>query len=190
MANTSTTTTTKSFGDRTFVGIGNLIRLLPTGTVFMYQFLSPLLTNYGQCNTMNKYLTGALLAVCGFSCCFSCFTDSYTGSDGKVYYGLATKNGLWSFSDPNASAMNLSACKLQLGDFVHAFFSLAVFGVMGLMDPNTVDCYYPSLESNQKVLLMSVPAGVGALSSTVFSVFPNRRHGIGYPATQTSDTSN
>ncbi|XP_068661138.1 protein DMP2 [Aristolochia californica] len=174
--------TQKSMGDRTLTGVGNLIKLLPTGTVFIYQFLSPLLTNYGHCSTINKYLTGALLLISGFSCCFSSFTDSYTGSDGRIYYGIATVKGLWAFSDANAKSLDLSKYKLQLGDFVHAFFSLFVFAVLGVLDPNTVGCYYPSLETSQKTLLMSLPAAVGAVSSSVFMVFPNKRHGIGYPS--------
>ncbi|KAG9457490.1 hypothetical protein H6P81_001998 [Aristolochia fimbriata] len=181
-ASSSSNTTKRGVGGTTLTGVGNLIKLLPTGTVFMYQFLSPLLTNYGHCGVVNKYLTGALLLVSGFSCCFASFTDSYTGIDGTVYYGVATAKGLWSFSgDPNGKSVDLSRYRLRVGDFVHAFFSLVVFAVLGLMDPNTVECYYPSLGSSQKTVLMSLPAAVGAISSSVFVVFPCKRHGIGYP---------
>ncbi|XXG54345.1 hypothetical protein AAC387_Pa03g2252 [Persea americana] len=56
--------------------------------------------------------------------------------------------------------------------------------VVALFDSNTVGCYYSSFETEQKALLMALPPVVGAISSTVFVVFPNTRHGIGYPATQ------
>ncbi|XP_077243577.1 transmembrane protein, putative (DUF679 domain membrane protein 2) [Tasmannia lanceolata] len=182
-------TTQQSIGDKTFTGLGNLIRLLPTGTVFIFQFLSPLLTNNGECNTINKYLTGVLLLLSGFSCCFASFTDSYTGTDGRFHYAIVTKNGLWPFSDSESKSMDFSKYKLQFGDFVHSFFSLIVFGVVAILDTNTVSCYFPSMESSQKTLLMALPPSVGALSSFVFMVFPNKRHGIGYPTTQTTDES-
>ncbi|KAK9146793.1 hypothetical protein Sjap_006696 [Stephania japonica] len=173
--------TQEGIGDRTINGVGSLIRVLPTGTVFLFQFLSPVLTNNGQCHTVNKYLTGTLVGLCGLSCFFSSFTDSFTDSDGVTHYGIATKNGLW----PKPSdSKDLSSYKLRAGDFVHAFFSLLVFGVLVLLDPNTLDCYYPSFESTQKMLLMALPPVVGTISSTVFVLFPNNRHGIGYPASQ------
>lgn len=179
---------TQTLGDKAFEGVASLIKLLPTGTVFLFQFLSPVLTNNGRCDPINKYLTGALLFVSGLSCVFSCFTDSYTGKDGRIRYGLVTNKGLWAFSDPNAKSMDLSRYKLQLGDFARALLALIVFGVVALLDPNTVGCYYSMAASEQKALLMALPPAVGAIASTVFVVFPNSRHGIGYPATAAAAT--
>ncbi|KAG6431131.1 hypothetical protein SASPL_109206 [Salvia splendens] len=167
----------------TLAGFGNLIKLLPTGTVFAFQFLNPVLTNNGQCHLIHKYLTSFLIAACGASCCFSSFTDSYTDSEGNVHYGVATTNGLWPSPD---SSVDLSSYKLRFGDFVHGFFSLVVFAVVSLLDPNTVDCFYPSFESTQKALLMAMPPVIGTVSAAVFVMFPNNRHGIGYPYTQAS----
>ncbi|KAI8566143.1 hypothetical protein RHMOL_Rhmol02G0016700 [Rhododendron molle] len=72
-------------------GLGKLIKVLPTGTVFLFHFLSPVLTNNGDCkNNINKYyLSIALLGVCGLSCFFSTFTDSYEDSNGITHYGFA-----------------------------------------------------------------------------------------------------
>lgn len=165
--------------DKTLNGLGNLIRLLPTGTVFIYQFLNPILTNNGHCNIINKYLSGILIALCGFSCGFSCFTDSYTDNDGSTRYGIATMKGLW----PTSSSVDTSSYKIGVGDFVHAFFTMVVFGVVTILDRNTVDCFFPAFESTQKMLIMVLPPAVGAISSVVFMVFPNKRHGIGYPPT-------
>ncbi|KAJ6771057.1 PROTEIN DMP3 [Salix koriyanagi] len=93
-----------SLPQKTFSGVGNLIKLLPTGTVFLFQFLNPVVTNNGSCHAVNKYLSGILIGLCGFSCCFSCFTDSYKGSDGLTHYGIATmKRALaifWVFRGP------------------------------------------------------------------------------------------
>uniref|UniRef100_A0A5B7CBM2 DUF679 domain membrane protein 2 n=1 Tax=Davidia involucrata TaxID=16924 RepID=A0A5B7CBM2_DAVIN len=176
--------TAKSVREKTFTGVGNLIKLLPSGTVFLFQFLNPLLTNNGKCHTINKYLSGILIGVCGFSCCFSSFTDSYTGSDGNTHYGVATVKGLW--PSKNSGSVDLSSYKLRFSDFVHALFSLVVFAVVALLDTNTVECLYPSFESSEKVLLMVLPPLIGAISSSVFVLFPNKRHGIGYPSTQSS----
>ncbi|KAF8027842.1 hypothetical protein BT93_E0693 [Corymbia citriodora subsp. variegata] len=174
--------------DATFASLGNLIKLLPTGTVFMFQFLNPLLTNNGHCHTFNKYLSGLLIGACGFSCAFSCFTDSFTGSDSLTHYGIATAKGLWPVSAEYSGRVDLSKYKLRAGDFVHALLSTMVFAVVSLLDPNTVDCFYSSFESKQKVLLMALPPVIGAASSAVFMAFPNKRHGIGYPFS--SDKSN
>ncbi|GAV63363.1 DUF679 domain-containing protein [Cephalotus follicularis] len=178
---------TKSIKDKTFNGVSNLIRVLPTGTVFMFQFLGPVLTNNGHCNTLHKYLTGILLSLCGVSCAFSCFTDSYTDSNGIVRYGIATIKGLYPHTD--SGSVNLSSYKLRFGDFVHAFFAVIVFAALALLDTNTVGCFKPSFESNQKTLLMVLPPVIGAVSATVFMLFPNKRHGIGYSSTSTSTST-
>ncbi|KAA8527520.1 hypothetical protein F0562_034765 [Nyssa sinensis] len=113
--------------------------------------------------------------------------DSYTDDDGKTHYGIATMKGLWPSKDSRSK--DLSSYKLRFGDFVHAFFSLVVFAVVSLLDSNTVQCFYPSFESSEKVLLMVLPPVIGAVSSSVFVMFPNKRHGIGYPSSQSSKDS-
>ncbi|GFZ21869.1 transmembrane protein, putative [Actinidia rufa] len=180
-------TSGESMGYKTLTGFGNLIKMLPTGTVFLYQFLNPVLTNNGKCHVTNKYMSGALIGLCGLSCCFSSFTDSYIGTDGMTHYGVATFKGIW--PTKRSGSANTSSYKIRFGDFVHAMFSLIVFGVLSLLDSNTVDCFYPSFESNQKVLLMALPPAIGAVSSAVFVLFPNTRHGIGYPPSS-SQSSN
>ncbi|XP_059648511.1 protein DMP2-like [Cornus florida] len=182
MAKASSSSNSSSMTDKTLTGVGNLIKLLPTGTVFLFQFLNPVLTNNGKCHTVNKYLSGTLIALSGFSCCFSSFTDSYTDSNGDTHYGIATAKGLW----PSEGSVDLSKYKLRFADFVHAFFSLIVFAMVGLLDSNTVECFYPSFESNEKVLLMVLPPVIGAVSGSVFMIFPNKRHGIGYPSSTQS----
>ncbi|XP_019180315.1 PREDICTED: uncharacterized protein LOC109175506 [Ipomoea nil] len=174
----------KSIQEKTLTGVGNLIRLLPTGTVFIFQFLNPVLTNNGQCAAVNKWLSAALIAICGFSCGFSSFTDSYTDDQGQTHYAVATAKGLW--PSPGDGG-DWSAFRIRLGDFVHAAFTMLVFGALVLLDRNTVDCYYPAFESTQKVLLMVLPPVIGAVSGSVFMIFPNRRHGIGYPQEQVDD---
>lgn len=172
--------------DRALTGISNLIKLLPTGTVFVFQFLNPVLTNNGHCAVINKYLSGILIGLCGLSCAFSCFTDSYTTSDGFIHYGVATFKGMWPKAE---TGIDLSSYKIRVGDFVHALFSILVFAVVSLLDPNTVQCFYPMFGESQKVLLMVLPTVIGAISSTLFVTFPNKRHGIGYTYSSSSAPS-
>ncbi|KAG0466306.1 hypothetical protein HPP92_017886 [Vanilla planifolia] len=168
--------------DRAFQSLGDLIKLLPSGTVFLFQFLAPLLSNDGRCpSAANKWLLATLLTACGLSCCFSSFTDSYVADDGRVYYGIATRRGLWSFSDPAAASRDLSAYRLKVGDFAHAFLTLVVFAAVALLDSDTVRCFYPAAEAEAGILLSVLPPVVGGLATSMFVMFPNERHGIGYP---------
>ncbi|GMI72094.1 DUF679 domain membrane protein 2, Arabidopsis thaliana DUF679 domain membrane protein 2 [Hibiscus trionum] len=168
--------------NKTFPSWGNIIRLLPTGTVFMFQFLNPILTSNGHCGLIGMVLTSILIGICGFSCAFACFTDSYRDGDGMVHYGITTATGLW--PSPCSNSINLSKYKLRVGDFVHAFFSVMVFAVLSMLDSYTMLCFHrPFFESTQKVLLVVLPSVIGSVSCAIFMVFPNTRHGIGYHPT-------
>ncbi|KAL3505819.1 hypothetical protein ACH5RR_031201 [Cinchona calisaya] len=173
--------TQQSSTDSPFTGFGNLIRLLPTGTVFLYHFLNPILSDNGNCSTANKYISSVLLAICGLSCFFSTFTDSYKDDRGNIQYGIATFKGFWPNSSDasNNSSVDLKSYRIQVGDFVHAILSLTVFCAVSLLDTYTVRCFYPSFESSQKALLMALPPVIGSFASTVFAAFPCKRHGIG-----------
>ncbi|CAL1397038.1 unnamed protein product [Linum trigynum] len=176
----------RSTQDRVYSGLGNMIKMLPTGTVFMFQFLNPVLSNNGKChNAVNKYLVGALLVVCGFNCCFASFTDSYVDGNGMIHYGVATFKGFWPTS--GSGGRDFSGYRVRVGDFFHAFLSLVVFAVVSLLDGNTVSCFYPAFESQEKVLLMALPPVIGVVSSAVFAIFPNKRRGIGYPPASDED---
>jgi hypothetical protein len=183
------TTRSVSVADRALRGVADLIKLLPSGTVFLFQFLSPLVTNNGHCAAFNKVLSGTLVALCGAFCAFSSFTDSYVGSDGRVYYGVVTRRGLRTFTpDPDAAARDLSAYRLRAGDFVHAALSLLVFATLALLDADTVACLYPALELSERTMMAVLPPVVGGVAGYVFMVFPNNRHGVGYqPTTATED---
>ncbi|KAJ4815535.1 hypothetical protein LUZ62_028101 [Rhynchospora pubera] len=138
--------------DKALKGAGNVVKLLPTGTGYAFQFLAPLLTN-----------------------------RTYVGIDKKLHYGIATWTGLWPLFDKNASALDFSSYKLKVRDFVHSFLALAVLAVLALLDTDSVSCFWPSMLNSQRILLKILPTVVGVLSTVVFMVFPNKRHGIGYP---------
>lgn len=171
--------------DTTFGSIGDVLKLLPTSTVIVYEVLNPIVTNAGACGVGNRAATAVLLALCAASCAFSAFTDSYAGADGKPRYGLVTARGLLPFAaggGDDGTGRDFSRYRLRLADFAHAAFSVVVFAAVALLaDANTVACFYPALRAQQKQLVMALPVVIGALASGFFVVFPSRRHGIGYP---------
>ena len=127
--------TSEPMANKSLTGLESLLKLLPTGTLFIYLLLNPVLTNDGECSTSNKVMSSILIALCSFSCVFSCFTDSFKGTDGSRKYGIVTRKGLWTYADPGS--MDLSKYKLRIADFVHAGFVVAVFGTLVLLDANT-----------------------------------------------------
>lgn len=76
--------------------------------------------------------------------------------------------------------MDLSAYKLRAGDFAHAIFSVLVFGALVVLDSDTMQCFVPSFAAADKLLVQVLPPVVGVVSSGVFVMFHNTRHGIGY----------
>jgi len=192
-AEATTITTTKStletLLDNVFSSSANLIKLLPTTTVLIFQVLSPTLTNGGTCYTSNKYLTGFLLGLCAFLSAFSCFTDSYRTSSGTLYYGIATATGLWTLNSQINKTVNLSSYNLTVLDFVHSALTVVVFGAVALMNSNIVNCYYSDVRADAKQLVTNLPLVAGFVGSALFLVFPTTRHGIGYASSTTTTTT-
>ncbi|KAL4284613.1 hypothetical protein GQ457_16G030370 [Hibiscus cannabinus] len=183
---TTASSSSTSFTGKLFDTWGNIIKLLPTAAVFVYQFLNPVVTNNGDCGIIvRKVVEIVLIGLCCFFCAFACFTDSYRDRIGVVHYGIATVSGIW--PAPVLDSVDVSIYKLKFGDFVHAFFSVVMFAAFSLMESDTVKCLYPHLEIVNKVLLMVVPPALGAITGVVFMVFPYTRHGIGFPPIMSED---
>ncbi|KAJ1697665.1 hypothetical protein LUZ63_006177 [Rhynchospora breviuscula] len=162
--------------DKALKGARNVVKLLPTGTAYAFQFLAPLPTNRGHCHTYNKVFTIFLLLICSFVCFFSSFTDSYVGIDKKLHYGIATWTGLWPLFDKNASALEFSSYKLKVRDFVHSFLALAVLiSSSCCASTDTVSCFCPSMLNSRRVLLKILPTVVGVLSSACVHGFPQQK---------------
>ncbi|KAK7246909.1 hypothetical protein RIF29_41780 [Crotalaria pallida] len=174
---------------QTLTSTANLANLLPTGTLLAFQLLTPVFTNNGACDSVTRPLTTILILLLAFSCFLACFTDTVKGSDGKVYSGLATFNGiwLWDYYYPDATLSSelpdLRKYKVRFIDWVHGVLSVMVFGAVAMKDKNLVRCYYPSAEHETQEVLDIVPVGIGLICSLLFVVFPTTRHGIGYPLT-------
>ncbi|CAK7340799.1 unnamed protein product [Dovyalis caffra] len=174
-------------GRKSLVPEANLANLLPTGTVLAAEALIPSFTNNGECAPANKYLTLGLIICCSLACFLSSFTDSFIGKDEKIYYGIATYNGLRLFNDIDGNdgageeeKEKTKAFSITFIDFVHAFTSLIVFMVFALSNSDVQNCFFPKAGPNDKALIMNLPLGAGVLASFLFVLFPTRRRGIGY----------
>ncbi|KAL2231290.1 uncharacterized protein LOC105172799 [Sesamum indicum] len=177
---------------KTLASAANLANLLPTGTVLAFRTLIPSFSNKGMCEVSNRCLTTGLIAFCAVICFFSSFTDSFTDSDGKLYYGIATFKGLYIFNsttdhdedeekmDYNSSTMDLSKFRISLIDFVHAFVSLLVFLVFAFSDSDVQSCFFAVGGADLDVLVVNLPLAAGVFSSFLFMIFPTTRRGIGY----------
>jgi hypothetical protein len=179
-----------TMADKVMTSAANLAQLLPTGTVLAYQALSPSFTRHGvDCTASNQWLTAALVGVlAGLSLLLS-FTDSVVGTDGRLYYGVATPRG---FNVFNLSGQEeglqwapgqLRRLRLRPLDYVHAIFAAVVFLTVAFSDVGLQRCFFPHAGANTSELLKNLPLGTAFLSSFVFLIFPTTRKGIGYSDT-------
>ncbi|PQQ14581.1 uncharacterized protein Pyn_28778 [Prunus yedoensis var. nudiflora] len=171
---------------QTLTSTANLANLLPTGTLLAFQLLTPIFTSNGSCDSATRPMTLILLLLFALWCFVASLTDSVKASDGQVYYGLATTKGLFLFDYPDASGSglpDLSKYKIRFMDLIHSVLSVFVFGAVALRDKNVVGCFYPMPGHETQEVLNIVPVGIGLICSSLFVVFPTKRHGIGYPLT-------
>ncbi|RDX57610.1 Protein DMP4, partial [Mucuna pruriens] len=167
---------------QTFQSTAHLANLLPTGTVLSFQLLSPIVTNQGNCDPVSKSMTATLVALCGASCFFLCFTDSFRDDKGNVCYGLATFKGLWVIDGSTTLPPQLATkFRLRFIDFMHAVMSILVFAAVALFDQNVVNCFFPSPSNETREILTVLPVAIGIFCSMLFVAFPTHRHGIGFP---------
>ncbi|KAJ3681475.1 hypothetical protein LUZ60_015964 [Juncus effusus] len=163
----------------------HLANLLPTGTLLAFQILTPLFTRNGSCDQITQLLTRGLLAVLGLTCLLASFTDSWRApQDSQVYYGFITTRGMWLFQYPDDYPVpDLSKYKLKFIDMVHAVLSMLVFCTVALRDKNVISCFDPNPSQEAQEILDIIPLSIGFVCSLLYSVFPYKRHGIGYPVT-------
>ncbi|KAL6139287.1 hypothetical protein ACLB2K_064564 [Fragaria x ananassa] len=139
--------------------------------------------------TLNlKDLVALVMLACFLVCFLSSFTDSLqNGKDSKVYYGIATCNGLHIFNheDPEiekkALGDKLKDMKIIKVDYLHAFLSVFVFLIFACSSLEVQTCYFPAEIRDQMEYSMVIYLAlvVGLLSSFLFACFPTNRRGIG-----------
>lgn len=179
------------YAHKALPGSANLSNLLPTGTVFAFQAIIPSFSNNGKCETIHKYMTLGVIIVCSLACFISSFTDSFVGKDGKLYYGIATINGLWVFNDDDDDDLDLEKnqeeaekilkkYRLTAIDFIHACCSLTLFLVLACSSFNVQGCFFPEPGPNGNALMTNLPLAAGIFASGLFMLFPTKRRGFGY----------
>ncbi|XP_061344085.1 protein DMP2-like [Gastrolobium bilobum] len=75
-------------------GTARLNVLLPIVTTLAFSIFAPILTNDGECSTLNRLLMGTFLFILAVSCVLFTFTDAFRR---QVYYKVATFRGIWTF---------------------------------------------------------------------------------------------
>ncbi|KAE8100316.1 hypothetical protein FH972_018224 [Carpinus fangiana] len=159
-------------------GTARLNVLLPTATILSFTILTPLCTNDGECTALNRWIMGCFLALSAASCIFFTFTDSFRTATGRLYYGVATFRGIWTFNGGRKKPLLPSDFRLRWADLFHASLSLIAFLTFAALHIDVVQCYYPRMPRR---VTNTLPLVVGFVISVLFVVFPSKRRGIGYP---------
>lgn len=159
-------------------GTARLNVLLPTATILAFTIFAPLLTNDGTCNTLNHWLMGFFITLSAASCVFFTFTDSFKTASGRLYYGVATLKGIWTFNADRKKPSFSFDYRLTWADLFHASLSLIAFLTFAASHNDVVGCYYPTLP---RKVINTLPLVVGFVVSVFFVIFPSKRRGIGYP---------
>lgn len=165
-------------------GTARLNVLLPTAVILAFTIFSPLLTNDGKCNPLERWLMGCFLGVSAVSCVLFSFTDSFRTAKGRQHYGVATFHGIWTFNGGRTKPRVPSDYRLRWSDLFHASLSLIAFLTFAASHYDVLNCY--RLHLPRKVT-NTVPLVIGFAISLLFVMFPSRRRGIGYPFLLQSD---
>lgn len=165
---------------RTLSKTSLLANFLPTGTLLTFEMVLPSIYANGECSPVKTHMIYALLALCGLSCFFFHFTDSFKGPDGKVYYGFVTPRGLAVFkSGLGVDVPRDDKFRVGLSDFVHAMMSVLVFAAIAFSDYRVTGCVFPGHAKDLDEVMKSFPLMIGIVCSGLFLVFPTTRYGIG-----------
>jgi len=177
--------TTTNVASSSLSYVSTLAKMLPTGVLFIFQILSNLLSQNGDCGKGNKILVGVCLGILGIVCFLLSFFDTFKDGNGKVHYGIATTSGLTTVSSGKnkVKPSNETDYKLELKDFLGAVVAVLVFAVVSLTDKNVVQCLYPSAQSRINKWVQALPVAVGVVSSAVCVLWPCKRQGLSHPVT-------
>lgn len=164
----------------------NLLALLPTGTYLAFATIVPIITNNGNCNLAEKIVAGVFVFVFAFLCTFTTFTDSLAAGDGRVWYGVVTKTGLWNPFFASSDLLNVTGWTftgggtkytLKLADFYIAILSLISFLSLTLLSTDLQACYYSGINPT---VVKSIPLPVNFLVGIALSFAPPSRHSVGF----------
>lgn len=166
-------------------GTARLNVLLPSATILAFTNFSPLVTNEGQCDHLDRWIMGLFLTLSSLFCIFFSLTDSFRTSKGRLYYGIATFSGILPLNGTQKKPRTPFEYRLRWADLFHAILSLVAFLTFAASQKDVVDCYYPQLP---RKLSYIVPLLVESVIGTLIVLFPSGRKGIGYPFLLQKDT--
>lgn len=167
-------------------GTARLNVLLPSATILAFTNFSPLVTNEGHCDHLDRWVLGLFLTVSSLFCIFFSLTDSFRTSKGRLYYGIATFSGILPLNGTQKKPHVPFEYRLRWADLFHAILSLVAFLTFAASQKDVVDCYYPHLP--RKVSYV-VPVLLESVIGTLIVLFPSGRKGIGYPFLLQNDAS-
>ncbi|XP_021896075.1 uncharacterized protein LOC110813304 [Carica papaya] len=139
-------------------GTARLNVLLPTATILAFSIFAPLLTNDGACTALSRRLMGSFIFLLSASCVFFAITDSFRTPAGRVYYGVATVNGMWTFNGGRKKPRVPADYRLRWEDGFHGLLSLVAFVTFAGSHRDVVGCYYPGIP---RKVTKSMPLVVG-----------------------------
>ncbi|PKU75582.1 protein DMP2 [Dendrobium catenatum] len=152
--------------------------LLPTATILAFSIFTPLLTNDGDCSSLNRYLMASFVLLCAASCAFFAITDSFRTASGRACFGVATLYGIWTFNARRKGPLEPASYRLKWQDLFHALMSVAALVIFAGSHRDVVECYHSKAP---KKVIKSVPLVAGFVISVLFVIFPSKRNGIGQP---------
>ncbi|KAG2620852.1 hypothetical protein PVAP13_3NG197300 [Panicum virgatum] len=180
---------TSSVPERVLSVSANLLHLLPTGAVMVFQTLVPSFTNKGECqHRSNWWLSLCLVVILAFVCLISAFTDSFFDG-GKLYYGIATPWRLFIFnmnhlSHPErkqlANRHRLKARHLRWNDCLRGVVTAGVFVALAFNDLAIQNCFFPHPGFDAKQILKNMPLLVSVLSGSLLLPCQTRRNNIDF----------
>ncbi|XP_057543953.1 protein DMP7-like [Amaranthus tricolor] len=168
---------------KTFKRTSHLQSLLPSGSVLIFEMLSPIMSKQGQCQTfLTQFSVICLIIFIGITCFLANFIDSVKDEKDKIRYGFATFKGIWIIDgsmsvDPNEA----TKYRIRVVDFVHAIMGIIVFMAVVLLDQNVVTCLFPTPSQKTKDKLVMFPIVVGVVCGLLFVWFPTNRNGVATP---------
>jgi len=163
--------------DKSSVGIAaSLSMLLPSSATLAFETLVPSFTNGGACSDhdVNFVFTWGLIVFLTVLCGLLRFTDRVAEMYGNTYFVLATRNGFKLFSherkdlrlseDEHENRMKWKDLRRRMKrkprDFLHAFFSSAVFLVLAFCNAEVQACLVPTETWQWKKFITILPLAV------------------------------
>ncbi|GLT47704.1 hypothetical protein SLA2020_213750 [Shorea laevis] len=89
---------------------------------------------------------GSTTVLLAASCMFFTVTDCFRTATGRLYYGVATYRGIWTFNGGRKKPHVPAEYRLRWNDLFYASLSLVAFLAFAGSHNDVVACYYPAMQ--------------------------------------------